>query len=210
MSTLAWVFIFVALLLVRAVSRGRVQNLGEDLADAFQAIASGNTDDFAAVLARTGDSNLATTATVGMGEVPALLPAKAGTSRDNTTGDQTAMNAAILSKAMALGKSAKGYRLTATGPTYYDCSGLVWRAVQSVGYKGARFVTATVKFSPGFVEVSQPVSGDIVLWPGHHMGVMTSPGRFYSARSVRSGISEAAIKGFRPESPIYLRYVGAK
>jgi len=206
MSTLAWVLIFVSLLLIRAVSRGRVMNLGEDLSDAFIAIASGKTDDLAAVLARTGDATTPTSATVtGMGDAPVQLAPGAGQSRDTPDGT----NAAILSEAMRLGKAAKGYRLTATGPTYYDCSGLVWRACQAVGFKGIRFTTATIKLSHSFVKTANPVSGDIVLWPGHHMGIVTTPGRFYSARSPRSGISEAPIKGFGPfnESPEYLRYV---
>jgi cell wall-associated NlpC family hydrolase len=207
MSTIAWIFILAAGILLRAVNKGRVMNLGEDLSDGFLAFASGDIEGLNAVLARTGSANVATTATPPAEGEASRAPG-AGSNRDNLVGNQRDMNAAILAKAIALGKAAKGYRLTATGPDYYDCSGLVWRAVQSVGFTGVRFTTADVKLRKGFHQIDAPTTGDIVLWPTHHMGVATTAGKFYSARNPRSGISEASIKGFRKEAPIYLRYTG--
>lgn len=211
MNTVGWVFILVGILLVRQVFKGRVMNLGEDLTDAFIALVSGNTNELTAVLARSGEAAHGTVVTgtsLGEGEFAPHIAGASGT------------NATILQSAMALGKAAKGYRFTATGPDYYDCSGLVWRAVQKAGFKGGRFTTFNIGSLKSFRRVSNTgdsaandhasgvMPGDIVVWPTHHMGVVTSPGRFYSARSVRSGISEANIAGFRKEAPIYYRYVG--
>jgi hypothetical protein len=194
-NTLAYILILSAILIIRAVSKGRVLNISEDLSDAFLAFINGETDELSAVLARTGDSNKASAGVANETGVVGGTAPEAGT-----------LNQSILSNTLALGKAAKGYLLTATGPNYYDCSGLVWRALQKVGYKGGRFTTSTIQGTGAFTKVSTPIPGDIVLWPRHHMGVVTSPGRFYSARNVRAGITEATIKGFRNESPIYLRY----
>jgi peptidoglycan DL-endopeptidase CwlO len=118
--------------------------------------------------------------------------------------------------AVMLGHKAKGYRWAATGPDYYDCSGLIWRATQLIGYKGARFTTATLPGLKQFrrLQDREVNVDDIVHWPaGHggvtgHMGVVTGGDMFYSARSVRSGIGEAKISTFRKAKPRYYRYIG--
>lgn len=210
MNTVAWAFIFIGVIIVRAVAKGRATNIPGDLGDAFQALVAGDYDNFAEALNRSGD-----TATVSQGEV-------VGTSVANALGGEVAgvlsetqkqVNGTIGYWAVKLGEAAKGYRFGSTGPDYYDCSGLMYRACQKVGYKGPRFFTGTVAAMPGMkriaspnLGVSQVTRGDLVVWPGHHMGVVTSPGRFYSARSVKSGIGEAPIKGFRKGDPIYLRF----
>lgn len=213
MNTLAWVFIFGALLVIRQVFKGRVLNLGEDLSDTFLALIQGDTDGLTEILARTGDSTtvaVAPAATTGMGS-PSNKVIPGG-------------NASLANAALARGKAAKGYRWAATGPDYYDCSGLIWRAAQDVGYKGSRFTTATIRGRAGFTEVSSPAMqgpgitnaavGDIVVWrtaSRGHMGVITGPDRFYSARSVKNGIGEASISGWNGSgagTPFYLRFTG--
>lgn len=210
MNTIGWLFILGAILLARQVTKGRVMNLGQDLSDAFIAAASGDTNGLTAVLARTGTSNTTsefsgTLTNKGLGN-----PANAA---DATT---PKANATILREAVNLGQAAQGYRFGASGPTYYDCSGLMWRACQKAGYTGGRFTTFTIKGNKSFTQigdpslgVSQVTLGDLVVWPTHHMGVVSAPGRFYSARSVKSGISQADIAGFGGfGKPIYMRYTG--
>lgn len=201
MNTIAWLLILAAILLMRAVTKGRVMNIGEDLSDSFLAIVKGDYNELSTVLARTGDGNSASAATIDLGE-GTFAPHVKGS--DDPTVNTS--NGIILATAERLGKAAKGYRLGATGPDYYDCSGLMWRAVQAAGYKGPRFVTSTIRLTSAFTQTTSPVVGDTVLWPGHHMGVMTKPGYFYSARNPRTGIGEESIAGFRKESPIYLRF----
>lgn len=196
MSTIGWVFILAAILIARQVAKGRVLNTMEDLSDAFLAIATGDTQALAGVVTREGDYNKPSAADIEEGMEPA----------SNIAGGD------ILTAAVALGSAAKGYRWTATGPDYYDCSGLVYRAVQKVGYKGGRFTTADVKRAKGFYPVTTPKKGDIVLWlAGHggvtgHMGIVSGDDTFYSARSVRSGIGYSKISTFRKASPEYLRF----
>lgn len=210
MNTIGWLFIFAGIIIVRQVAKGRVMNLPEDLGDAFIAFASGDTDALGGVLARSGDSATPTASAVDN-----------STQVVGTGGTASGLAAA----AQLLGSKAKGYRWASTGPTYYDCSGLMWKACQAVGYRGPRFTTATVLMQREFKRISAPgtqgpgvtaaVVNDMVLWPAGsggvtgHMGVITGPDKFYSARSVRSGIGEATISGFRKTRPIYVRYVGS-
>lgn len=226
MNTIGWLFILSAFLLIRQVSKGRVMNIGEDLSDMFIAIASGDTNRFSEILSRTGEASTATqaidvlakgTAQLVGGTAQGMTDAIAsGTDQfKNHLGEvQWEINHNIALWAIKLGTEATGYRFGATGPKFYDCSGLMWRACQKVGYKGPRFVTATVSHMPGFVRladpaagVSQATTGDLVVWPGKHMGVITTPGKFYSALNPKAGILEREIKGFRKENPDYLRFV---
>lgn len=195
MSTIAWFFILVALLIFRQVSRGRVLNTLEDLSDAFLAISTGDSQALTSVAARTGEYNRPTESDIAEGIEPATAISGQG----------------ILAAATSLGNAAKGYRWAATGPNYYDCSGLVYRAAQKVGYTGPRFTTADIKSTKGFYPVDTPRVGDIVLWTAGrggvtgHMGIVSGEDKFYSARSVRSGIGESKISTFRNARPEYLR-----
>jgi len=195
MSTIGWFLILAAILMLRQVSKGRVMNTGEDLADAFLAIVQGDSQALAGIVTRDGDYNKPDVAAEG------LAPAKA------ISGSQ------LLNAAVSLGSKAKGYRWTATGPDYYDCSGLVWKACKMLGYGGPRFTTADVKMRKGFYPVTEPTTGDIVLWTAGrggatgHMGIVSGTDQFYSARSVRSGIGYSPISTFRNVKPEYLRFM---
>lgn len=206
MSTVAYLFIFVALLIFRQVYKGRVMNIGEDLSDAFIAFTTGDTAKLTAVLARTGEGNkptasaaassLASTAAQGLGAAV-----------------KVAAESGVAGAAIKRGTSAKGYRWAATGPDYYDCSGLVWRACQDNGFTGLRFTTATIQLAKQMQSITATDAGrnDIVVWPTGHMGVITAPGKFYSARNPKNGIGESAIEGFHSGPRNYYRLtVGMK
>lgn len=232
MSTIAWFLLLAGVIILRQVSKGRVMNLGEDLADAFLAIASGDNKGLTAVLAREGESNTPMFASLGDGlgnAVVATATATGVTGSDiakaisgQVQGLQSKADKSLAIASAILGSKAKGYKFAATGPDYYDCSGLMYRAAQMIGYKGNRFTTSTIGFNKAFVRVQAPnVQGpaatgsagagidDIVCWPTHHMGVVTGPDRFYSARSVKSGIGESRISTFRNGAqPVYYRFKG--
>lgn len=235
MSTVAWILLLAGVLVLRQVTRGRVSNLGEDLADALLAITRGDTKDLQDVLARTGDAGQPTFAALGdaLGNATLGVAGASGTTADSIAkaigGEldniETRANSSIGIAAIMLGKKAKGYRLTATGPDYYDCSGLMYRAAQKVGYKGGRFTTFTIGTNKAFREIPGPKTqgpsadgalnsagagiDDIVVWPTHHMGVITGPDQFYSAKSKKSGIGFGKISTWRNGSkPKYYRFVG--
>lgn len=231
MTTLAWLLLLTGGLIIRQVTKGRVTNIGQDLSDAFLAIAQGDTAGFTAVLARTGDSTDPTFANLGDALGQATVGgASAVTAGANTSAQAIAqglqklgetLNSSIALAAILRGSKAKGYRWAATGPDYYDCSGLMWRAAQDVGYKGIRFTTFTVGAAKGFIKVGGPATqgpgtngsagatiGDLVVWPTKHMGVITDIDQFYSAKNVKSGIGLAKISTWGDGTPTYYRYVG--
>lgn len=224
MNTVAWVLILVAILMGRAVYKGRVLNMGEDLSDAFLALVSSDTAKLQEVLARTGDSNTASAADFSIYQPamnaiagPAIGVAKgAGSLIDQL---ESKANSSVALAAVILGAKAKGYRWGASGPDYYDCSGLMWAAMKLAKvYSGNRFSTSDVErmTKKVYKRVSSPQVDDIVLWPlkvpyvTGHMGVVTGNDSFYSARSLRTGIGESPISTFRSYKPVYLRRYGYK
>jgi cell wall-associated NlpC family hydrolase len=218
-NTLGWLFILSGILIARQVSRGRIMEISTDLGDAFIAVASGDSDALGEVLGRKGEAATPTAADEAIANLTeGVTGAFSITANSLADGIGEAANqiSGIAVAAIILGSKAKGYRWASTGPDYYDCSGLMWRACQGVGYKGSRFSTASIGGRKEFKKVASPSVNDIVLWTAGrggvtgHMGVVTGPNRFYSARSLKSGIGESGISSFRKVPPVYLRYVGPK
>ena len=151
------------------------------------------------MLGRDGTSQTATVADLGEGTFATRVAGIDGAVEAGTS--------AVSAAAVALGKTAKGYRFGASGPDYYDCSGLMWKATRKAGvYTGGRFTTWTIGGNAAFGKVSSPVVGDLVVWPTHHMGVVTGKNQFYSAKNSRDGIGYATISTWRNgESPVYMR-----
>lgn len=224
MNTFGWVLILAAIVIARAVYKGRVFNLGEDMSDAFLALVSNDKDKLAEVLSRTGESNSSSLANLSIFQPaldsiggPAIATAKgAGQLVDEL---ERKANASVALAAIILGEKAKGYRWGASGPDYYDCSGLMWAAMKLAKvYSGRRFSTSDFeRLTKGtYTRVTSPQVDDIVLWPLRvpyvtgHMGVVTGADKFYSARSVRSGIGESSISTFRSNKPLYFRRSGFK
>lgn len=224
MNTLGWVFILAAIIMGRAVYKGRVLNLGEDLSDSFLALVSGDTQKLQEVLSRTGDSNTATLANLDIYQNAVNAFIKPGIDVGKGVGSMVDQlegkaNASVAwAAAIVLGPKAKGYRWGASGPDYYDCSGLMWAAMKLTKvYTGSRFSTSN--FESATKKVYKRVTGtpqidDIVLWPikvpyiTGHMGVVVGNDSFYSARSISSGIGESKISTFRHYPPIIFRRYG--
>lgn len=199
MNTVGYIFVLLAAVIIRAINKGRVENLPGDLSDFFTAIFTGDATLLKEVSARTGDGLEASD--------PAAIPATQSSSGESGFADANG----FIAEMQKLGSNAKGYQWTATGPSYYDCSGLVWRALKNLGiYNGLRFTTHTFAAqSKTFAsQVKNPAPGDIVLWVNHHMGVVTGTDRFYSARSKKTGIGESKISTFRGSAPVYYRLKG--
>lgn len=115
-------------------------------------------------------------------------------------GATTRSGSAVLGRAKTLGSAAKGYRLGATGPEYYDCSSLIWRAMKDTRvYLGPRFTTATFRAQLGnrIEKIDAPEPGAIVLWRGH-MGIMESGSTMYHAASPKSGITSISFDIIKP------------
>ena len=182
MPPLALLFVLGGILLIRQVVVGRAGNTPEDIRDLSLALVHGDTAEVGSVLARRGEN----VPEAGSGEVAST--ASSGTS-----------NSALLTEVIKLGTAAKGYRWGGIGPDYYDCSGLVWRAMRNLDiYKGLRFNTAVfgaIAKTQGWTAVDSPSSGDVVVWAGKHMGVSAGGDKMFSARSPSKGIAYSTISG---------------
>ena len=181
MPTTGLFLLTLGALLIRQVWVGRVSETPQDLRDISLALLSGDSAKMREVMSLRGEN-----VTVSAGSEVA------------TTADTVAPSSSLLSEAISLGSKATGYSYGATGPTTYDCSGLVWKATKALGiYKGARFTTSTADavFPKFATKVTTRQVGDIVLWPGKHMGIVSGADSYYSARSTEKGIGYSSLSG---------------
>lgn len=169
--------------LARQVAVGRAMETPGDIRDLAVALLSADTGSMQEVFSRRGEN----VSVEDSGEVASV---------ESST--ETPGSTELSRKVVSLGQNSRGYALGAEGPTYYDCSGLVWRAAKSLGiYNGPRFTTSNFKsIAKGWAhKVGTPKPGDIVLWPTHHMGVYVGNNKMYSARSPSKGVGYSSISG---------------
>lgn len=208
MTTIGWLFVLVALFFGRAFTKGRtIDQSANDLGDIMTALLTNDRAKLNDALGRTGSAFQADAGLEGPYDPSNTTMTSAGSHTGN----------AILAETERLGRAAKGYRTGGVGPTYYDCSGLVYRALKNLGlYQGARFTTYTFTKQVKCTQVSRGAAnvGDIVLWtqfPAHHIGVVSGISRgsgavaFYSARNPKSGITTSTIDGFEKSMPTFWR-----
>lgn len=193
MDTFGLAFALVGVMLIRQVVVGRVHETPADFRDMTVALLNGDTAAVKDVLAARG-SNVADGSSLDMS---AEVASSNGDPSVTVSGGSPS-GQKYAARVIELGNAAKGYVLGAAGPTYYDCSGLLWRAAYDLKlYKGGRFTTSTFTriASSWCTKVTTPAVGDIILWPGHHMGVMIGNDSMYSARSPSKGIGKSTVSG---------------
>lgn len=181
MNASGLIFIITGALLIRQVLVGRIQSTPTDTRDFVLAALQADMGTLGEVLSRRGEN---VTDSVG--------------SEVATSAESVTPASGLAAEMVRLGSAAKGYVWGATGPDNYDCSGLVWKAVSNLGmYNGPRFTTSTFRMttSSWCQPVKSPSTGDIVIWPGHHMGVVVGPDKMYSARDTARGIGYSTISG---------------
>lgn len=192
MHTIAYILILAGILTMRATLSGRVREIPEDLRDSVVAVLTADGALLKEVGARKGGSasaGVVTLDTISYGD-------------SSASGD-------LIAEMNRLAKAAgNDYHWGgASVKDGWDCSGLVYGALKTMGvYNGARFTTRTFESlaAPFAVRVATPQRGDIVVWVGSHMGVVTGTDRYYSALSERSGIKEDAIHNHKG-TPHYWR-----
>jgi hypothetical protein len=92
----------------------------------------------------------------------------------------------------------KRYCWGGTGPSCFDCSGLVQRAWATVGVRLPRTADAIATTLPEVpLEVSQLRAGDILWWPGH-VGLYAGGGWVVEALDHRHGVIRRAIPAHHP------------
>jgi hypothetical protein len=200
MNTVGYLFIFSALFIIRGISRGRVRQLPEDIGDAFTAAVSGDGAALTEVFNRKGEG------------LEASVPREATQSSSGESGLAPA-GEGLLASARKRGKGATYSQAARTGPTSYDCSGLVYMAMKDNGYTGANFWTGSFKLAAKAfitkVDPAQATVNDIVWWPGH-MGIVSGPNLFYSALNKKTGIKDTKISSHKNAvPPAYYRFTVA-
>ena len=90
-----------------------------------------------------------------------------------------------------------------TGPSCFDCSGLVQQAWRSVGVRVPRTTDAIARELPE-VPLAEIRAGDILWWPGH-VGIYAGSGWVVDALDHQHGIvrrpASSPYRAFRPSEP---------
>jgi cell wall-associated NlpC family hydrolase len=197
MDTLGWFLILMGMLVTRSVMKGRVSNIPEDMRDTFVAVTTFDVDKLKEINTRTGEGASATPVTLDTVEYGG-----------NKNGGSIGAEMQRLAKAAGNHYVWGGESLGEGG---YDCSGLVYAALKSLGiYSGTRFSASSFpKVAGKFAKPVRPDQAsidDIVVW-SNHMGVVTGKDKYYSALNPKTGIKEDAIHNHKGQ-PSYYR-VGA-
>jgi hypothetical protein len=191
MKTMGWFFILISVLILRGIKNGRVKELPDDMKDTFIAGMTGDFNALSEISNRKGEG-------LSVPDFNLYSIEFGGNPNNNLIGEMKRLANQAGNKYVWGGES-----LSEGG---YDCSGLVWAALKSMGkYNGSRFTAGNFpsvasKFSE---KVNSPQPGDIVRWPDH-IGVVTGTDRYYSALNRNAGIKEDAIHNHKG-TPTYYR-----
>ncbi|MEV0907223.1 C40 family peptidase [Streptomyces hokutonensis] len=122
------------------------------------------------------------------------LAASTGTSTSTSSSTATGSAAAVV--AFVKAQIGKSYVLGATGPSAYDCSGLVGAAFKQVGISLPR-VSQDQSTAGTQVSLSNLQVGDILYWgsagSAYHVAVYVGDGMFVGAQNPSTGIVERPL-----------------
>ncbi|WP_043682553.1 C40 family peptidase [Streptomyces xylophagus] len=124
------------------------------------------------------------------------LASTATTSASTSTSSSTATGSAAAVVAFVKAQIGKSYVLGATGPSAYDCSGLVGAAFKQVGISLPR-VSQDQSTAGTQVSLSNLQPGDILYWgsagSAYHVAVYVGGGMFVGAQNPSTGIVERPL-----------------
>ncbi|WP_262063746.1 C40 family peptidase [Streptomyces sp. STR69] len=120
----------------------------------------------------------------------------ASTGSSTSTSSSTATGSAAAVVAFVKAQIGKSYVLGATGPSAYDCSGLVGAAFKQVGISLPR-VSQDQSTAGTQVSLSNLQVGDILYWgsagSAYHVAVYVGDGMFVGAQNPSTGIVERPL-----------------
>lgn len=137
-------------------------------------------------------------------EAEATERADRGTDRGTDRGPiATGSAAAIVSFARA--QVGRAYVMGGTGPSSFDCSGLVQAAYRYAGIAVPR-VSQQQSAAGRHVPLSDLKPGDILYWgkkgTAHHVALYIGDGRFIGAQNPRAGVAERSLAQSRPSGAV--------
>jgi cell wall-associated NlpC family hydrolase len=115
----------------------------------------------------------------------AAAPAQAAAARPAQSA--TSLSPAIRAFDWARSQAGKPYVFGATGPSGFDCSGLVMEAYRHAGIKLPR-TTYGMLASPELVRVSHPVKGDLAFYGSGHVELYAHGDFTFGAHSTGQAI----------------------
>ena len=117
-------------------------------------------------------------------------------SSDSGTSTSTATGSAAAVIAFAQAQVGKAYVSGATGPSAYDCSGLVQAAFKQVGISLPR-VSQDQSTAGTQVGLDNLQPGDILYWGGagsaYHVGIYVGDGMFVGAQNSSTGVVQQTL-----------------
>lgn len=126
-----------------------------------------------------------------------------GTGSSTSTSTATGSAAAVVSFVQA--QVGKAYVSGATGPSAYDCSGLVQAAFKQVGISLPR-VSQAQSTAGTQVGLDNLQPGDILYWGGagsaYHVGVYVGGGMFVGAQNSSTGVVERPLSYDPPSGAV--------
>ncbi|MFE9172427.1 C40 family peptidase [Streptomyces kebangsaanensis] len=132
-----------------------------------------------------------------------VLATPASASTITSTSTATGSAAAVISFVKA--QVGKAYVSGATGPSAYDCSGLVQTAFKQVGISLPR-VSQNQSTAGTQVSLSNLQPGDILYWGGagsaYHVGVYVGNGMFVGAQNPSTGVVERPLSYDPPSGAV--------
>ncbi|MFJ9371808.1 C40 family peptidase [Streptomyces sp. NPDC101455] len=133
------------------------------------------------------------------------LASTATTSASTSTSSSTATGSAATIVAFVKAQIGKSYVLGATGPSAYDCSGLVGAAFKQVGISLPR-VSQDQSTAGTQVSLSNLQAGDILYWgsagSAYHVAVYVGDGMFVGAQNPSTGIVERPLSYDMPTGAV--------
>ncbi|WP_329255693.1 C40 family peptidase [Streptomyces sp. NBC_01478] len=133
------------------------------------------------------------------------LASSATTSASTSTSSSTATGSAAAVVAFVKAQIGKSYVLGATGPSAYDCSGLVGAAFKQVGISLPR-VSQDQSTAGTQVSLSNLQAGDILYWgsagSAYHVAVYVGDGMFVGAQNPSTGIVERPLSYDMPTGAV--------
>ncbi|MYV41119.1 glycoside hydrolase [Streptomyces sp. SID1328] len=138
-----------------------------------------------------------------------VLSASASTSTDagssTVTGSSSATGSAAAIVSFVKSQVGKAYVSGATGPSAYDCSGLVQTAFKQVGISLPR-VSQDQSTAGTQVSLSNLQPGDILYWgsagSAYHVGVYVGDGMFVGAQNPSTGVVERPLSYDQPTGAV--------
>ncbi|MCJ0874069.1 C40 family peptidase [Streptomyces sp. AP-93] len=123
--------------------------------------------------------------------------------KGTVTAPATGSAAAIVNFARA--QVGKAYVMGGTGPSSFDCSGLVQAAYRQAGITLPRMSQAQSSFGKS-VSLSALQAGDILYWgskgSAYHVAVYVGGGKFVGAQNSSTGIVERSLSYDRPTGAV--------